>query len=75
MLLARRFLLHTFWKIVVIVRGSPSNGYDWSDRTSRDSTMAEATRRGAAGILLGDADGGEAEEGWGGWGEVGDGSL
>ncbi|MFH1143898.1 MAG: M28 family peptidase [Candidatus Eisenbacteria bacterium] len=38
-------------KIVLIVRGAPDNGYDWDQETSRDSTLHEAVRRGAAGVL------------------------
>lgn len=38
-------------KIVLIVRGAPKNGYDWDHETARDSTLHEAVRRGAAGVL------------------------
>ena len=39
-------------KIVLIVRGSPDNGYVWGRAASRDSTLHEAIRRGAVGILF-----------------------
>ncbi len=38
-------------KIVLIVRGAPENGYDWSEKTGRDSTLNEALDRGAAAVL------------------------
>jgi hypothetical protein len=38
-------------KIVLIFRGAPENGYDWEQATARDSTLHEAVRRGAAGVL------------------------
>lgn len=39
-------------KIVVIFRGTPDTGYDWGRGDSRDSTVTEAVRRGAAGVLF-----------------------
>ncbi|HSQ58846.1 MAG TPA: PA domain-containing protein, partial [Acidobacteriota bacterium] len=39
-------------KIVVVVRGTPENGYNWSRMASRDSILHEAVRRGAAGVLF-----------------------
>jgi hypothetical protein len=39
-------------KIVVIFRGSPENGFDWDRATSRDSTLHEAARRGAVGVIF-----------------------
>ncbi len=38
-------------KIVLILRGAPDNGYDWEQADTRDSTLAEAMRRGAAAVL------------------------
>ena len=38
-------------KIALILRGTPDNGYDWTEAGARDSTFAEATRRGAAAVL------------------------
>jgi hypothetical protein len=38
-------------RIVLIVRGAPENGYNWDMDTSRDSTLHEAVRRGAAAVL------------------------
>ena len=38
-------------KIVLILRGSPENGHDWEQAGSRDSTLHEAVRRGAAGVV------------------------
>ncbi len=39
-------------KIVLIVRGSPDNGYAWGDAGSRDSLLTEARRRGAVAVLF-----------------------
>ena len=39
-------------KIVVSLRGTPDNGYDWGEAASRDSTLHEAVRRGAAAMLF-----------------------
>ncbi len=39
-------------KIVVILRGNPDNGFGWGEAATRDSTLHEAVRRGAAGILF-----------------------
>lgn len=39
-------------KIVVSLRGTPENGYDWGEAASRDSTLHEAIRRGAAAVLF-----------------------
>jgi aminopeptidase YwaD len=44
-------------KIVLIVRGSPENGYAWENAGSRDSTLNEAVRRGAAAVLFSQGDG------------------
>ncbi|MFH1681617.1 MAG: M20/M25/M40 family metallo-hydrolase [Candidatus Eisenbacteria bacterium] len=38
-------------KIVVILRESPDDAYDWEPAISRDSTLEEALHRGAAGVL------------------------
>lgn len=38
-------------RIVVIFRGTPDNGYDWGSEDSRDSTLQEASLRGAAAVL------------------------
>jgi len=38
-------------KIVLILRGTPDNGYDWGDAGARDSTLHETMRRGAAAVL------------------------
>jgi hypothetical protein len=38
-------------RIVLIVRGTPDNGYDWEQAGARDSTLHEAMRRGAAAVL------------------------
>ncbi len=39
-------------KIAFILRGTPGNGYDWSEAGSRDSTLTEAVRRGAVAVLF-----------------------
>ena len=39
-------------KIALIHRGTPDNGYDWGEAGSRDSTLAEAVRRGAVGVIF-----------------------
>jgi hypothetical protein len=39
-------------KIVLVLRGTPDNGYDWGQAGSRDSTLHEAMRRGAAAVLF-----------------------
>jgi hypothetical protein len=38
-------------KIVLILRGTPENGYDWEKAGARDSTLHEAMRRGAVAVL------------------------
>ncbi len=38
-------------KLVLIVRGKPENGFDWEQADSRDSTLHEASRRGAVAVL------------------------
>ncbi|MFH1278982.1 MAG: M28 family peptidase [Candidatus Eisenbacteria bacterium] len=39
-------------RIVLIHRGTPENGYDWGEAGARDSTVTEAVRRGAVGVLF-----------------------
>ncbi|MBD3335718.1 MAG: hypothetical protein GF355_09400, partial [Candidatus Eisenbacteria bacterium] len=39
-----------YGRIVLIMRGTPENGYDWDREGSRDSTLHEAIRRGAAAV-------------------------
>ncbi len=39
-------------KIALILRGTPDNGHDWGEAGSRDSTLAEAVRRGAVGVIF-----------------------